>query len=296
MKMLNGLVIAGWSAALLAGCSGGSGDVAVPQGTLSLSVTDAPVADATEVWVQFSGVELQSSTHGRQFFDFSEQPKRIELLALEGGGSEWLLEEELLPAGKYEWIRLMVDAEPGVSDTYLVTATGEHELTVPSGDQTGLKLNRGFVVPAGGRTDFTIDFDLRKSLVLDAQGYKLRPTLRLIDNSEVGAVAGQVDVAALCPSEIGVAIYVFPDRDTQPEDINIDQNQGPLVAAPVRFQEDEGNYCYRAAFLPAGDYTLALTCQADQDDPASDEDLEFVGQQNAVVEVGQTIPVHFPPE
>ncbi|MDF1614391.1 hypothetical protein P0N66_05450 [Desulfurivibrio alkaliphilus] len=58
MKMFNGLMFAGLSAALLLGCSGGSGSSSDKQGTLSLGVTDAPVAEATNVWVRFSGVEL----------------------------------------------------------------------------------------------------------------------------------------------------------------------------------------------------------------------------------------------
>ncbi|WP_049824334.1 DUF4382 domain-containing protein [Desulfurivibrio alkaliphilus] len=265
---------------------------------LSLSVTDAPVAEATAVWVQFSGVELQSSSHGRQTFDFSEEPKQIDLLALEGGGSELLLDEVSLPAGNYQWVRLMVDTEPGVLDSYLVSATGEHELTIPSGDQTGLKLIRGFVVPAGGHADFTIDFDLRKSVVGDDEkGYKLRPTLRMVDNSEVGAVIGHVDIANLCGSEEGAAVYVFPGPDTSPVDININEEQGPLVVAPVRFNEEEGQYCYRAAFLTAGEYTLALTCQADQDDPEATDDIAFVEQQNVMVEAGAPpTQAHFPAE
>jgi hypothetical protein len=60
-----------------------------------------------------------------------------------------------------------------------------HELTIPSEVKTGLKLNRGFVVPAGGSANFTIDFDLRKSVHLPMSGtdYLLRPTLRLADNA-----------------------------------------------------------------------------------------------------------------
>ena len=50
-----------------------------------------------------------------------------------------------------------------VGDSYVRLETGgeECEMRVPSGDQTGLKLVRGFTVGAGTITDFTIDFDLR---------------------------------------------------------------------------------------------------------------------------------------
>src|SRR3546814_21094318 len=38
--------------------------------------------------------------------------------------------------------------------------------------------------------------------------------------------------------------------------------------------DGSGAYRYTAAFLPEGTYTLALTCHADQDDPAANDDLD----------------------
>ena len=65
---------------------------------------------------------------------------------------------------------------------------------VPSGSQTGLKLVRGFTLLAGGSADFTIDFDLRKSVVdpKGGQGMHLKPALRLIDNAQSGTITGTV--------------------------------------------------------------------------------------------------------
>jgi hypothetical protein len=74
-----------------------------------------------------------------------------------------------------------------------------HELTIPSGMQSGLKLNRGFDVPAGGSADFTIDFDLHKSVHMTGSGsYMLRPTLRMVDNIMVGSISGTVT----CPQRL----------------------------------------------------------------------------------------------
>jgi len=39
---------------------------------------------------------------------------------------------------------------------------------------------------------------------------------------------------------------------------------------------------YRAAFVPAGPYTVAFTC--DDDDATADEELEFSGAQDATVQ------------
>ena len=67
-----------------------------------------------------------------------------------------------MPAGDYNWVRLMVSAEQdGVMDSYLTDDNGaQTEIYVPSGSQRGLQLVSGFTVMAGTTTDFTIDFDL----------------------------------------------------------------------------------------------------------------------------------------
>jgi hypothetical protein len=54
--------------------------------------------------VQFTGLEVKPRAAAQpEVFDFA--PRQIDLLALDGGGSELLLSDELLPAGEYEWIR-----------------------------------------------------------------------------------------------------------------------------------------------------------------------------------------------
>ena len=78
--------------------------------------------------------------------------------------------------------------------------------------QSGLKLNRGFDVPAGGSADFTIDFDLHKSVHMTGSGsYMLRPTLRMVDNIMVGSISGTVG-ASLVPSGYTIAFTCDADR------------------------------------------------------------------------------------
>jgi hypothetical protein len=64
----------------------------------------------------------------------------------------------------------------------------EYLVKCPSCDKSGFKLVRAFDVEATGWVDFTIDFDLRKSLTLRRPNkvradfdYILRPTLRILD-------------------------------------------------------------------------------------------------------------------
>jgi hypothetical protein len=292
---------------------GGSGDAGT--GTLSLQITDGPVETAEHVYVQFSGLELQAADGPRTTLYYCEDPadatltivsedacttpaapKRFDLLALNSGNADFLLQDFTLPAGRYNWIRLMVDTD-GEDDSCIDVDMDNmdgicHELTIPSNDQTGLKLNRGFVIPAGGSADFTIDFDLRKSVhMVDVDDYRLRPTLRLADNTMTGAIAGTVDVA-LVPGGCTPAVYVYEGSGVTPDDIDADVNTpDPVTTATVKL--DNGTYSYKAAFLEAGSYTIAFTCDAAADDLMVDDTLAFSGTTTVSVTAGMDTPHNF---
>lgn len=214
-------------------------------------------------------------------------PKQIDLLALNGGQTDVLLNGFVLPAGHYPWIRLMVDTA-GILDSYIVVSGGaDHELTIPSGSETGLKLNRGFDVPAGGSANFTMDFDLRKSVTVTGTGdYVLRPTIRMVDNTMVGAIAGTV-APSLVPSGCTPAVYVFSGAGATPVDID-GIAPDPVTTAIVKLDSVTGEYRYNAAFLEAGDYTIAYTCDAAKDEPTTSEALAFVGATTVAVTANAT--------
>lgn len=277
---------------MLSAC--GSGDTASSSsstGSLNLNITDAPVDTAQSVVVEFSGVELKPAEGKAITFDFTKRCDadpascQIDLLALNGGISAKILADETVPAGKYNWLRLMVQAEENVKDSYIVTKDGGvHELSIPSSAQTGLKLNRSFVVAADGESNFTIDFDLRKSVHKTGKGeYILRPTLRMVDHTEMGSLSG--NIAANLISEdctTGAAVYVFPADTAAPDDEDgeaEDSGPDPITSAVV--DTTEGVYIYKVSFLTAGDYLIAFTCDADldetdEDDANEDKDIATV--------------------
>ncbi|GGX50487.1 DUF4382 domain-containing protein [Saccharospirillum salsuginis] len=291
----------GMASAVLAGCnleSAGSGT-----GTLSLDITDAPVDEAVAVNVVFEGVIIQSAADNRIEITYDE-PKTINLLDLQGGETAALLEGETLAAGDYEWIRLKLDADEGTGSSNIEIGPGPNEgtysLTVPSGQQTGLKLVKGFTIPANGSASFTIDFDLRKSVIKTGNGqYKLKPTLRLVDNTTVGAISGTVaeatidainaDEAGAC--DAGMAVYVYEGSDVMADDVG-SAGSVPITTAMVE-QQGSGELGYTAAFLVEGDYTSAFTCDAELDDPEGDDDLSFTGTQNVTVSADATSQADF---
>jgi len=291
---------------LLYACSSGgsdsdsltSGRGGVPNSMLSLDITDAPVDSAEEVWIQFNAVTLQPSSDddGAKAIELPITPaKRINLLELQGTRVNALLTDAIIPAGRYDWIRLGVEIEPGVRDSYILVQGNEYELDIPSGSQTGLKLNQGFELIANAKFNYTIDFDLRKSIVLANGEYKLKPTLRLINNAESATITGTVDSELLtsiagCTDDdlsTGNAVYLFEGYVT-PDDIdNIPAN--PISSALVSLNTTSGNYEYTLGFVTAGNYTISFTCNADSDDA----NILFTGTNILNVSAGQTVSVNF---
>ena len=285
------LLAAATALAVLPGCDDDGGT-----GKLTLGITDAPVDGATAVVVQFTGVEVKPADGSARSFDF-DAPRQIDLLALTGTDSELLLEDVEVPSGRYNWVRLKVDAnEDGVTDSYIDLDDGSrHELEIPSGDESGLKLNTGFSVPAGGEASFTLDFDLRKSVhePMDAgDSYKLRPTLRIVDNSRIGAIAGTVQ-SELVSEGCAPAVYVFSGSGVTPDDVDATEPD-PVSSAMPELNAGTGDYDYTVGFLGEGPYTVSFTCDADADNPETSDTLAFSNTQDATVVADQVTTVNFP--
>jgi hypothetical protein len=297
------ILAAAAASTLLAACGGDDdgGGATQKTGTLKVGITDAPVDFADQVVVQFSGVELKPKNGPAFSIDFAT-PKSLDLIQLQGEDRALLLDGEEILAGEYEWMRLKVEADPNVAgDSYLQLALGgaECEMRVPSGDQTGLKLIRGFTIGAGTTTDFTIDFDLRKSIVAppgqttivdtcNNQAFLLKPVLRIVDNLQVGTIAGDVDsnlIGAKCAASdqdpYPGNVYLFgpipTGQDVTPDDY--DGVDDALTSAMV----DPDTFRYTIGFVPAGNYRVAYTC--DLDDTEIDADAEFTPPEGIPVTV-----------
>lgn len=306
---LHALLVLGVTALL--GACGSGGEATSGTGMVRLAITDAPVDDADAVWVQFSGVAFKREGAPAEFIATPvAATRRINLLDYQQGRVAVLLDNLPIEAGRYEWVRLMVDNEPNVRDSYVVVAGQECEMRIPSGNESGLKLMRGFTLPAAGSAALTIDFDLRQSLHAPpgqqgnagacTQGYLLRPTLRLVDDANVGAIAGHVAFdAGTVPVSCLPKVYVYqgsvvPDdmEDTTAAATDVD----PYVIASVQIPAGAVSGTYRVGFLPAGNYTTAFTCA---DDTNADETVTFLPsagqpvtvQNNLVSTVDFAVPV-----
>jgi hypothetical protein len=264
----------------LVACSGDSNDnspVAQRTGGLTIGLTDAPVDDAAEVVVVFTGMELQR-VNGDRVTLMLPSPRSIDLLQLSDGRTTNLVENLQVEAGEYEWMRLMITAEQNLqSGSYIKLKDGrQFPLYIPSGSETGLKLQRRFTVALGNITRLMVDFDLRKSVVAppgQAPNWILRPSLRLFDDLQVGRITGSVDLTALAAAQgmtlaaCRPGLYLFSGAGATPDDMDGSATDG---ADPVTYRglPNDGvatTVGYTLHFVEAGAYTVAATCNYDVD-------------------------------
>lgn len=308
--MILGLLTA--TAVALAGCGGsGSSDMANATGFLSLSVSDGPVDEAEKVCIEFNEIEIKGEGPS-ETIELNDPdadgyvPTRVNLLDFQGANAAPILTSHQLPAGDYQWIRLGIDAERdgmgGTGETgeegcngegsYIVIDGKAHNLYVPSSANNGLKLVGGITVPANQSVNLTAEFDLRKSITappgLDPDVI-MRPTIRLVNDFEVGTLTGQVANDLATADGCNPWVYLF-DVDVPPNGIvdgEEDEND-PIATAMVKGQPEDApvEYHYTIGFLLAGQYDVAFTC----------DDLDFVAPDEGnpvTIEVGKLTTANF---
>ena len=301
--------LASLAVVMLASACGGDGGSSATS-SVQVSLTDTPIEDADSVVVSVSGVAFKPEGSAPEVVE-NFAPRSIDLLQYQNGRTAILLQDTPMQAGRYQWLRLIIDTQPVVRDSYIVIDGNECELNVPSGAETGLKMNRPIDVPADGSLALTIDFDLRKSVHAPpgqasgacTTGYVLRPTLRLVNDANVGAIDGTVSFeAGAVPAGCKPNVYVYEGAVT-PDDMEettaASPDVDPLVVVGVTIPAGSTSGTYRAAFIPAGSYTAAFTCD---DDTLDDQSLAFVPpagvavvvQNNVISTVNFTVPVPAP--
>lgn len=164
---------------LLAGC-GGNGSSG--NGTLSVSLADAPDPSATAVHVTIDRVEVNVNGGWEPV---TEAPQTYNLMELTQ--TDVTLGAIVLPPGRYTQVRLF-PSEVTVTDDY-----GTHPAKVPSGDQTGIKINVDCEVYPGQVTGLLLDFNVAKSIVQTGNGeYHLKPVIPAAVKALSGTITGTV--------------------------------------------------------------------------------------------------------
>ena len=227
----------------LSGCENGpsapSGD---DKGTLRVLMHDAP-GDFEELWVDIQRVEVNNLEDADQgWIVINEPDERYDLLELINGAHVVLGEEELEP-GTYRQIRLILG-----EDNSIIVNGEEQDIKVPSGSQTGLKLNIDADIEPAITYTLLLDFDARRSVVTRGQGqgtnpsYLLKPVIRATSEADAGNIAGEVE-----PVDAHPWIYAIAEEDTL-SSTRADEESGEFMLMSL----EEGTY--DVAFEPVEGY------------------------------------------
>ncbi len=175
------------------------------QGRIKITMVDAPAAyDQINIVVNRVEVHkaINDSTSG--WYVINNTPATYNLLTLRNGASV-ILGFNSLDAGHYSQIRLIIG-----SGSNVVVNGVTYSLDVPSGEQSGIKLNHEFNIESGVMFELLLDFDAEHSIVLTGNNqYKLKPVIRLVPMIISGTILGKINP----PSAAGV-VYAISGTDT----------------------------------------------------------------------------------
>jgi hypothetical protein len=267
--------------ALLAGCEG--------EVTMDLGTELPADPNINQVVVDIRGLEFTKSSGGTETLEFraSEPVDLIDLA--DDNGVFRLFTSEQLSEGTYTGVRLLFD-EDRLDDAFVSTsAATPFPLNLADGDTASLSFE--IQDNESNSESFTLLLDLRKSLSFDegSREYTLTPRLRAVDSSEMSRIEGNVSVS--CPAgstlERG-AVYLFQNSDVTPDDID-GAGVEPFATAPIFTSTVGSGFFYSLRYLPAGNYTIAVTCEGNDDEPLTDEDLRFRNAVNVQLDDRETI-------
>lgn len=281
------------SGLLLTGC----GDVPPANsgsGTLSLSIVDTPLDEASKVEITLNSIDLKPYAEETITYTF-DPPRTINLLDYQGSQALALLSDETVVGGKYSWVQLNIDT----SKSYIYIGPNRYRLAFPDGEaKNRSRINESFTLEQDGTIALTIDVDLRRSILepLTVGGaYRLIPSFRMVENSKSGTIKGTVPNTIVNGNGCTgfSAIYLFEGSNVTADDL--DGTGAEPYASSFLTVNNDSDYDYEIGFVPAGNYTIAFTCQANLDKPESDDtsSVNFTGTDNLTVVAGETVTHDF---
>lgn len=159
---------------------------------VQLVLVDAP-GDYEEVNVEIIDIQYNSKEGDQGWKSFTPEngyPIQVDLTKLIAG-NDLLLTDEIIPAGTFKQIRLIL------SDNNTVLLEGETtpiHLDTPSAEQSGLKIMLDENLEGGFSYTFILDWDVQRSVVKAGNSgkYILKPVIRANAEVNSGTLGGQV--------------------------------------------------------------------------------------------------------
>lgn len=195
-------------ALMLAGCVGGSSGN--PTATVGLYIAGtgwdsfgdlAAQADAVDltsiqsVWVSLARVEAKRDGRWEVMAEFSRDDGQVNLMDLQFQAQ--LLDERIVPAGRYTEFRLVLDNSHEVKNHVILADGTEVELKVPS--STLMIKDIDMIVAEGTVKQLVIDIDLERFVRRgeSGKGFIVNPaqTIRLLEKDDFGSLYLKVEIS-----------------------------------------------------------------------------------------------------
>jgi len=273
----------------LYGCGSNSNEAPPPEqtpttGTVSVSLTDGPWEDAMEMRLQVTGLEMGHSDGSIVAVDMAGGPMSIDMLQLQNGASQILIDGVEVPMGQYDWMRLVID--PSQSHIDLASTGGRHNMRMGSDAIEGLEIHEPFQIGQSLHSEFMLDFDIRRGVQhhdgnMMGGEYQLHSAMRMIDLHESGGLMGEVHASMIdvnhpdCDDQPGGNwAYLFHGDTAEPDDIAIaesDGMDGPIAADRIELNIMTGEHQYHFGYLEPGNYRVAITCSSEWDEVGDDD-------------------------
>lgn len=173
-------------------------------GNFQVKLTDSP-ARFDSVMIDIQKVEVPNADSANGWIEINDSSMTVNLLDLTNGASK-ILGEKQLSSGTYSQIRLVLGP-----DNYVVKNGQRYNLTVPSGQQSGIKINTDAMIKPGITYTLLLDFDSNRSIVSTghSNSYILKPVIRATNEATTGAISGIIQ-----PADAKPMIYALNNTDT----------------------------------------------------------------------------------
>jgi len=257
-----GLILSAMLLFCIVACNdgGGSSDSG-GTGTLAVSLTDS-AGSYKAVYITVESVEVHTGGNDNNNKNWQTIPMNLDtinLCDLTNGVFEELGSIRLAE-GDYTQLRLHLNNIPQDGElnilyqehphaNYVILEDNSvHELKVPSGFQSGVKIVKGFTINDNGTTEIILDFDAMSSVIEAGNSGKwlLKPTIRVGELKDYSIINGKVTNA----SDVGIeGVYV----SAQIYDGAVQDDKDKVVIQAGTLTDGDGLY---SIFVMPGTYNL----------------------------------------
>ncbi|SEP09250.1 DUF4382 domain-containing protein [Aquisalimonas asiatica] len=265
--LIGGAVIAGCNLEWSAGTAGDRTEI-------TLRMPEEPSVDLASVRLVIESVTLDGDPGVHEVeLDEAVTVELVSELGDPAPPSAIVFSGERVPAGEYDAVSLRVD----VAASSVTTAGGASRGLELADSGDAVTFEDAFTISDSSSDDVVVDVDLPSALRGDGGDYTLHGDGVVTTASRSGLVL--FAAFPFCTPSDGRGVYLYPGFDADP--VPMGGGNGPLFSLRVGDLSS-----LTLAYMPAGRYTAAWTCAADDDDPAADDSIAFEARENLEVEPG----------